>query len=82
MPAKARRKKGIGESRIQLARYRIMEPLIAADNTGGVERSVTELRNARELEAYLRAAVRREELLLKREPDHIRAQKIAAPLKR
>ena len=74
-------KRDIGHHRIMLAKHRIMEPLLASEATGGVELCVEELRKTGTLEPYLRCAVRKEEILLAREPDHVRAQKIAAQQK-
>jgi hypothetical protein len=73
--------------RIELALQRVAEPLVAGEETNGVERTWEEMDEAKDLGPYLRAALRREELLLRRAPDMQRAQKLissrtAAPMPR
>ena len=65
--------RGIYPLRISLARHRVVEPLLAAEETGDIERSWKELDRAGELGTYLRAAFRKEEILLRRRPEEQRA---------
>lgn len=53
------------DRRCWLALYRVAEPLAASSPTWGVERSWEELKEAGEGAAYLKSALKREELLLK-----------------
>lgn len=57
------------EERIWLALYRAVEPLGEAQPTWKVERSWTELHAADDLRGFLRAALAREEIMLRRERD-------------
>lgn len=68
-------KRGHTPERIRLAFLRCLEPFLEAPlETWLVERGIQELGDSGELTAYLRAALRREEILLTREPDMQRAQ--------
>jgi hypothetical protein len=62
--------------RIELAICRALEPLTNAAATYGIERSWLELEERRQLSAFLRASLRREEIMLEREADHERLAKI------
>ncbi len=64
-------------ARFRLAYLRIVEPLLAARETGGFELGAEHLKTAERLRPYLRAAVKRECVLLTREPDLQRAQRTA-----
>lgn len=59
--------------RLDLAYLRIVEPILVGESSGGVELTPEEL--GKELPAYLRAAVKREVLLLQRSPDLARIQR-------
>jgi transcriptional regulator with XRE-family HTH domain len=61
------------DRRVRLALYRALEPLAAADATGGIERGWQELHRRGQLADFLSASFRRELLLLEREPDVVRA---------
>lgn len=68
----------IGTDRIRhrMAIARALEPLLVADRAGGLERTAEELHRAGQLNAYVRVAIEREKILLRREPDARRAQKL------
>jgi hypothetical protein len=53
-----------------------MEPLLANEETGGIERNWEEMHETGELLGYLKAALRCEEILMNRRPDLERAQEI------
>ena len=53
-----------------------MEPLLASEESGGVERTLDELETSGELGPYLKAALRSEQILLNRKPDLERAQEV------
>lgn len=59
-----------------LALWRTVEPLLASEESGGVERTIDELETNGELGPYLKAALRREQILLHRKPDFERAQEV------
>jgi hypothetical protein len=63
--------------RRQLALWRVVEPLLAGGETDGIERTWEELEQGNDLRDYLKAALRRERILLDRSPDLARAQEIA-----
>jgi transcriptional regulator with XRE-family HTH domain len=69
-----------GDSRCWLALYRAVEPLTAAATTWQVERSWEELREKNELKGYLKAALKREELLLKPTRDLDRVRRGVPPM--
>jgi len=62
--------RGHSRARILVAFARVVEPLAATVATAGVERSWQELDQANELKTYLKAALAREEILLRRPPDY------------
>lgn len=68
--------RGVDAGRRVLATFRIVEPLLAWGPTeeAVLERSVDELIEASELEEYLKAAMSRERILLRRDPAGFRAQ--------
>lgn len=55
------------EDRVTLAIYRVVEPLVDAEQTAQVERGWEELESDRDFGQYLKAAFRREEILLQRD---------------
>ena len=65
--------------RIWLALYRALEPLGDAQVTWGVERRWQEMHEAGELDSYLRFALERERIMLKRERDIARMNKCELP---
>ena len=67
------------EMRIWLALYRALEPLGDAQVTWGVERRWQEMHEAGELDSYLRFALERERIMLKRERDIARMNKCELP---
>lgn len=69
-----------GDKRLRLAVYRAIEPLYGAEATWEVERSIHEMREAGELEEYLKAALKREEILLRRERDLVRFAQCVPPV--
>lgn len=60
-------------ARGKLAILRILGPLQAAESSGGIERTLAEFPE-RELTEYLKAAIRKEQILMTRAPDFERAQ--------
>jgi transcriptional regulator with XRE-family HTH domain len=64
---------GHTDARAQLALARVVSPLLDADESGLIEREQSEF-TSRELREFIRAGIKRETLLLKREPDLRRAQ--------
>lgn len=62
--------------RRRLSLARALEPLFAARRAGGLELSCEEIAVAGRLPRYLRVALEREKLLLQRESDEQRAQKL------
>jgi hypothetical protein len=61
------------DERYWLAIYRVFEPLfVSAQDTWGVELGWQELDEVRQLKAYLQAALEREALLMRRDPDLLR----------
>lgn len=60
-----------------LARWRAVAPLLASEDSGGIERGWPELKASGELGPYLKVALKREEILLNRQPDLERAQTVA-----
>jgi hypothetical protein len=73
--AKRQWKAGHDTNRIAFGMLRIIGPLIASSESGGIERLVSELSD-RELAAFIDAGVDRENILLKRQPERARAQEI------
>jgi hypothetical protein len=67
---KSRGHRGI---RVDLAFRRIVEPLLQTDGSGGIERDWREL-NHEELEAFVKAGIKRETIMLDRSPDIQRAK--------
>jgi len=67
------------DKRCWLALYRAVEPLSDAGATWGVERTGEELEEAKERREFLRASLKREEIMLKREPDMDRVRKARPP---
>jgi hypothetical protein len=67
------------DRRFWLAVYRALEPLGAAEVTHGMELSWEELHLKGQLETFLRAALRRERLMLERSPDIERANQRPLP---
>ncbi|HEY4131664.1 MAG TPA: hypothetical protein VGM50_13680 [Gemmatimonadaceae bacterium] len=65
-----------GDDRQALAYYRAMSPLAEAAEGGFIERHWTELSD-KELLRFLQRGLEREEILLRREPAAVRAQRIA-----
>lgn len=65
------------DRRLWLALLRAVEPLSAAATTLGVERSIDELARHGELVGFLRAALRREKVLLDRKGDLARSRDVA-----
>lgn len=74
-------KRGHLKSRAGLAFLRVVEPLSAAEDTWGVERSWQELSD-QEMREFIRAGVARERILLDRETDIRRAQDKALQMER
>jgi DNA-binding transcriptional regulator YdaS (Cro superfamily) len=71
--------RGVDESRVYLAQARALAPLEVGWKTGGIELTAGELERSGELGAYLNAAFKREEILLRRTPDLLRrAQEVTA----
>ena len=67
------------DRRFWLAVYRALEPFGAAHVTHGMELSWEKLHLKGELDKYLRAALRRERLMLERSPDIERANRRPLP---
>lgn len=67
------------KKRLLLALYRTAEPLAAAGATYGVERSWQEMHAVGQLTLFLKAGLRREEILLDRELDHDRFANLTPP---
>ncbi len=67
---------GHDEPRRCFARWRAVAPLLASEDSGGIERGWDELKAGGELGPYLKAALKREEILLNRQPDLERAQAV------
>lgn len=65
-------------ARADLALRRVVSPLLDALDTAGIERSVTEF-SASELRAFIRAGVKRERLLLRRDADLQRSHTAPRP---
>jgi hypothetical protein len=68
-----------GDERAWLALYRAVAPLHDSKTTWGLERSLEEIETDGDLHGFLRAALRCERILIKRERDLERAKKIGAP---
>lgn len=66
---------GVWGARGKLAILRILGPLQATESSGGIERGLGEFQ-AGELTEYLKAAIRKERILMTRAPDFERAQQI------
>jgi len=64
------------EDRVDLSLWRIMAPLLEAANTGFVERHWRELSTS-EFVAFIKAGIRREEIVLNRPGDAQRIQEVA-----
>ena len=68
---------GHDTQRRNLALLRAVAPLLASEDSGGIERGWRELDASGKLGPYLKAALKCEEILLNRSPDIERAQEIA-----
>ena len=68
------------DQRCRMALYRAVEPLYDSHATGGVERTWEEMDQARDLKAYLKVALKREEILMNRERDLVRIRRLPQDL--
>jgi len=66
-------------ARARLAWKRVIQPLIDAEGSFGIERQWPELAASRELRSVLSHGIARELILLKRLPDEDRAQRVKGP---
>ncbi len=72
-------RQGPQENRVWVALYRAVEPLGDTHLTWGVERTWQEMHEADDLRNFLKAALRREQIMLKRERDLERINKCSPP---
>ena len=66
---------GHSDARARLAYWRILEPLLHAADTDGIELDWQEL-SSTDLRKFVRAGIQRERIALKRSPDAQRAQEL------
>jgi hypothetical protein len=67
------------ELRLEIAKFRIVDPLVAHLPSGRIEYGLEELRASGQLHRYLSAAIKAEVILLGRGPRHSRAGRFEPP---
>ncbi|MCH8084202.1 MAG: hypothetical protein IH885_08190 [Myxococcales bacterium] len=72
-------REGLRNQRVWIALFGAVEPLGGAQLTWGVERTWREMHEAGDLGSFLRAALKREEIMLDRERDYARLNQCRPP---